>query len=120
MVLGFGLVWFVSGFWSGMVWFWVLMDLVWYGSGFWSSMVLGFGGSCLVWYVVQVSELGQGVYLLKQAYFSTIAVDQWPFYTDAQRQMLKRVVYSKNYGSQGTSSEADNKEELVMSSNKVC
>lgn len=38
----------------------------------------------------QVSEVSQGIYKLKPQHLRNLEVEQWPFYTEAQRQMLKR------------------------------
>lgn len=37
-----------------------------------------------------MSEVSQGTYKLKPQYLKNLEVEQWPFYTDAQKQMLKR------------------------------
>jgi hypothetical protein len=40
--------------------------------------------------ITQVSEVVQGSHKLKPQYLKSLEVEQWPFYTDAQKQMLKR------------------------------
>ncbi len=66
----------------------------------------------------QVSEVNQGVYRLKSSYFNNVDVDQWPFYTEAQRQMLKRMIQSKCHTSE-VSSSSGVKEEAVGVTYKV-
>lgn len=39
----------------------------------------------------KVSEVSQGTYKLKPRFLLNLDVDQWPFYTDAQKAMLKRL-----------------------------
>ena len=37
-----------------------------------------------------VGELIQGAYKLRASYTSSVQVKEWPFYSDMERQMLKR------------------------------
>ena len=66
-----------------------------------------------------MSEQSQGLYSLKPHYFSSIDVDQWPFYTEAQKQMLKRMIQTRSYVSEVTSSSSTNMEDLASVPGKV-
>ena len=43
--------------------------------------------------LAEVSELVQGAYKLKASLFSSIQVKDWKFYSEPERQLLKRYMY---------------------------
>ena len=53
-----------------------------------------------------MSEVSQGSYKLKPQFYGNLDVDQWPFYTESQKQMLKRSILNRSFASEANTTSA--------------